>query len=232
MNTIIKIVFALLLALVSHSTVTAQQETMYIMIDGNISYKQAVSDIDSIIFYTPTTGNSTTDPRDGKVYQTVTIGNQEWMAENLAYAPSSGNFWAYGDDNSNAEIYGYLYDWETAQDACPTGWHLPSDAEWTELTDYLGGVSVAGGKLKEAGYTHWYRPNAGATNETLFRALPGGSRSDDGIFNDIGKFGFWWSVTEYDTDNAYYRNVYYTVANVGRNNFSKEFGFSVRCVKD
>jgi uncharacterized protein (TIGR02145 family) len=81
-----------------------------------------------------------TDKRDGKTYKTVKIGNQVWMAENLAFKPSSGNYWAYDDDNSNVAKYGYLYDWETALDVCPAGWHLPSDKEWPVLTDYLGGV--------------------------------------------------------------------------------------------
>lgn len=175
-------------------------------------------------------GSTFTDPRDGKVYQTVKIGNQIWMAENLAYAPSSGNYWAYDNDNSNVETYGYLYDWETACDVCPDGWHLPTDAEWTELTDYLG--ENAGGKLKETGTTHWNTQNTGATNETGFTALPGGYRYDNGAFSGIGFLGYWWGATEYDATSAWVRDMYYGNSDVDRFILSKEVGISVRCVRD
>src|SRR5690606_12297955 len=104
----------------------------------------------------------------------------------------------------------YLYDWETACDVCPDGWHLPTDAEWTELTDYLG--ENAGGKLKatgtiEAGTGLWYDPNTGATNETGFTALPGGNRYSNGSFYDFGYFGYWWSATEDNATYAWYRFV-------------------------
>jgi len=168
---------------------------------------------------------------DGNVYHTVTIGNQEWMAENLAYEPSSGNYWAYDNDNSNVETYGYLYDWETALDVCPTSWHLPSDAEWSTLTTYLGGESVAGGKLKEIGITHW-KPNTAATNETGFTALPGGFRNNSGTFLKIGDYGYWWSATEVSATNAWNRVMYYDYSVVFRYSNYKEFWYSVRCVRD
>src|SRR5690554_8052941 len=180
-------------------------------------------------------GGTFTDPRDGKVYQTVTIGNQEWMAENLAYEPSSGHYWAYDNNNSNVETYGYLYAWETACDVCPDGWHLPTDAEWTELTNYLG--ENAGGKLKatgtiEAGTGLWYDPNTGATNETGFTALPGGGRGYGGTFDFVGGHGYWWSATEYRTDYAWARNVLYGYSSVIRDYGNEEFEFSVRCLRD
>lgn len=185
-------------------------------------------------------GTPFTDPRDGKVYQTVVIGNQEWMAENLAYAPSGGNYWAYDNDDANVEIYGYLYDWETALDVCPTGWHLPSDAEWTELTDYLGGTGVAdlggpgfaGEKLKETGTTHWISPNSGATNESGFTALPGGYRNSIGYFEYIGSNGYWWSATEDYPDRAWNRSLSYHNSYVYRISINKFQGFSVRCLRD
>ncbi len=175
------------------------------------------------------------DSRDGKVYQTVVIGDQEWMAENLAYAPSSGNYCAYDNYNSNVETYGYLYDWQTALNVCPTGWHLPSDYEWTELADYLG--DNAGGKLKatgtiEAGTGLWYEPNTGATNETGFTALPGGGRDGNGAFSYVGSNGHWWSATEDDTYYAWYRYMSYDYGNVTRNSYDEELGFSVRCLRD
>jgi len=212
----------------------------------------------------PTYGTFT-DSRDGNVYQTIMIGNQEWMAENLKYLPSvvdpgtGSNTTAYyyvydynGTDvtaakaTSNYSTYGVLFNWPAAmagsasstanpsgvQGVCPTGWHLPSDAEWTELTDYLGGESVAGGKLKETVTTHWDSPNVGATNETGFTALPGGLRSDEDCFNDIGLCGYWWSSTERSTSEAWGRDLIYDSSNLGTNGGYKEPGFSIRCVKD
>ena len=93
--------------------------------------------------------SSFVDSRDGKEYKTIKIGEQVWMAENLAYKPYSGKYWAYDNDNSNLEKFGYLYDWETACNVCPNGWHLPNDNEWIELTEYLGGKEVAGTMMKE-----------------------------------------------------------------------------------
>jgi uncharacterized protein (TIGR02145 family) len=198
-------------------------------------------------------GSSFTDTRDGTVYQTVTIGNQVWMAENLKYLPSVNQvadgsedaagsyYYVYDYDGtdvnaakatSNYSTYGVLYNWTAAVNACPDGWHLPSDAEWTQLTDYLGGESVAGDKLKETGITHWYDPNTGATNETGFTALPGGNRYDDGSFGDIGKNGDWWSAMEGDATDAWGRDVGYGSSSVYRVSGDKEFGFSVRCVRD
>ena len=150
----------------------------------------------------------------------------------------------YNDDIGNKATYGALYTWAAAmngaasatanpsgvQGVCPTGWHLPSDAEWTQLTDYLGGVS--GGKLKETGTTHWTSPNTGATNETGFTALPGGVRDYDGNFFSIGNYGFWWSATEFSIGNAWCRRMLYDYSSVIRGNDNKEVGFSVRCVRD
>jgi len=109
---------------------------------------------------------------------------------------------------------------------------LPSDVEWTELTDYLGGTSVAGGKLKETGTTHWISPNTGATNESGFTALPGGNRFNNGSFSNIGYDGSWWSSTEYSTAHAWYRLLFCDYAGIHRGSSSKELGFSVRCVRD
>jgi len=213
-------------------------------------------------------GSTFTDPRDGKVYQTVVIGNQVWMAENLAYLPrvnmvadgpkyAPGSYYYVYDYNgtnvadakatANYNTYGVLYNWPAAmngaassttnpsgvQGVCPDGWHLPSDAEWTELTDYLGGASVAGGKLKETGTTHWDSPNTGATNETGFTALPGGIRTNLEFFNNIGYDGRWWSATEHAL-GAWNRLVYCGDSTVGRiNDYDyKELGFSVRCLRD
>lgn len=209
--------------------------------------------------------NTYTDIRDGKVYQTVTIGNQVWMAENLAYLPSvvgpgtgsetTAYYYVYGYSGTNVAeakatanyiTYGVLYNWTAAmagiasssnnpsgvQGACPSGWHLPSDAEWTELTDYIGGESDAGGKLKETDTTHWNNPNTGATNEIGFFALPGGDRAISGTYLGIGTNGVWWCATDYDATGAMYRGISHLDSSVGRSGCNKGYGFSVRCVRD
>jgi uncharacterized protein (TIGR02145 family) len=143
-------------------------------------------------------------------------------------------------------IYGVLYNWAAAMDGsvgstanpsgvqgiCPVGWHLPSDAEWTQLTTYLGGESVAGGKLKETGTTYWNSPNAGATNETKFAALSGGYRRYGGTYHLFGINGFWISATDKNAELAYCRSIFYDNSSVLRDLYYKELGFSVRCVRD
>jgi uncharacterized protein (TIGR02145 family) len=129
-----------------------------------------------------------------------------------------------------------LYNWYAATDTrniAPSGWHLPTDAEWTELTEYLGGESVAAGKIKETGITHWAPPNTGATNETGFTALSGGYRGSNGTFSNITSNGAWWSATEYNADFAWGRTMRYNNINVSRDyDYYDEVGFSLRCVRD
>jgi len=194
---------------------------------------------------------SFTDTRDGNIYKTVTIGNQVWMAENLRYLHrvvgpdiSSYNIAYYyvcgyhGTDVNAAKAteeyttYGVLYNWSAACISCPPGWHLPSDEEWTQLTDYLGGHNIAGGKLKETGTTHWNSPNTGATNETGFTALPGGYRNYYGNFDDIGNYGSWWSSNEYSSSYAWLRDMGYGDSGVSRYFENKSDGYSVRCLRD
>jgi uncharacterized protein (TIGR02145 family) len=240
-NTLKKVSLATFLTFVlSFSSVCAQNDTMYIMKSGAIVGQYNVNtEVDSVIFYKPTIEETTSgtfiDSRDGNEYNWVQIGDQVWMAENLAYEPSSGNYWAYDNNNSNVETYGYLYDWETACDVCPDGWHLPTDAEWTELTDYLG--ENAGGQLKatgtiEAGTGLWYDPNTGATNKTGFTALPGGLRQYNGPFYHIGYSGHWWSATENGASYAWRRSMGTNYSNVNRGYGNKAVGLSVRCVRD
>jgi len=93
--------------------------------------------------------------------------------------------------------------------ACPTDWHLPTNAEWTIFTDYLGGSSVAGGKMKEAGTAHWYPPNTGATNSSGFIGLPGGNRNMLGNYNNLGYVGSWWSSREFSAGAAFTRSLGY-----------------------
>jgi uncharacterized protein (TIGR02145 family) len=191
---------------------------------------------------------------DGNIYNTVQIGTQVWMSENLKTtryrnggsipyvventdwgALTTGAWSNYDHDVAgNDYIYGKFYNWYTTlgDTLCPTGWGVPTDAEWTILTDYLGGESVAGGKMKATGTTYWDIPNSGATNESRFSALPGGFRDFVGSFDGIRNFTFFWSASENDNYDSWYRNIDYNYSNVFRNFSSKSFGFSVRCLKD
>ena len=191
---------------------------------------------------------------DGNTYQTVTIGTQTWMKQNLkAIHYSNGvpipNFtdnttWSgltygaycnYNNDTNNANIYGRLYNWYAVTDSrnvCPTGWHVPSDAEWTTLTNNYGGDGIAGGKLKETGTIHWWSPNSFATNESGFSALPGGYRYSIGIYYYINSNGAWWTTTPNSTTAAWYRYMYYNYSSVDRTFNSKVNGYAVRCLKN
>ena len=191
---------------------------------------------------------------EGNVYHTVIIGTQEWMLENLKTTKyrdgtsipnvtnntswsnlTTGAYCDYNNTPSNSATYGKLYNWYAATDAhniAPTGWHVPTDAEWSTLITYLEGESVAGGKLKEIGTTHWISPNTGATNETGFTALPGGKRQYNRTFYGIGVIGCWWSATEYNATYAWYHGMGYGGSNAERNGDNKEVGFSVRCLRD
>ena len=191
---------------------------------------------------------------DGNVYPVVSIGAQFWMAENLKTTrlndetliplvtedlewnrlTTPGYSWYNNEQSNYGEIYGALYNWYTVSTGklCPTGWHVPTDAEWTTLINFLGGVEVAGGKLKEAGTTHWASPNTGGSNESGFKALPGGYHNSTGSYNLIGEFGRWWTSTETDSQLALYNAIGYmnTTANTLFN--VKSSGFSVRCIMD
>lgn len=184
--------------------------------------------------------------------------NLKWLPE--VVSPATGSmtipyYYVYGYSGSsvtdakntaNYTTFGVLYNWSAAmagsasstsnpsgvQGVCPTDWHLPSDAEWTELTNYLGGASVAGGKLKETGTTHWYSPNAGATNETGFTALSNGYRDMFGKFDYIRIYGRWWSATGAGTNSAWLISMYYNDTKVFRFDYSKDLGNPIRCIRD
>jgi uncharacterized protein (TIGR02145 family) len=190
---------------------------------------------------------------EGNVYKTVTIGKQVWMAENLKTIRYSDGkniplvtdekawdslttpsyCWYNNDEVTYKNTCGALYNWYTVNTGklCPTGWHVPTDAEWTTFTNYLGGATVASGKLKETGFTHWGSPNAGATNETNFTALPCGV-CGGGKFNSIRTGGFWWSATESNNDKAWSRYLINSFSDVPRFDNNKKAGYSVRCVRN
>jgi uncharacterized protein (TIGR02145 family) len=208
------------------------------------------------VFNTSVTYGSLTD-QQGNVYKTVTIGEQTWMAENLRTTifrngesipevkenPEWKNltraaYCNYGNEQSaeKTATNGRLYNWFAVSDVraiAPAGWHVATDADWKNLTNALGGESVAGGKLKEAGNTHWKAPNTSATNSSGFTAQPAGRREyTDGSFINSGFNAFWWTSSPYNPDYSWYRQVNYDAAFVNPANFHKQYGFSVRCVKD
>jgi uncharacterized protein (TIGR02145 family) len=175
-----------------------------------------------------------TDARDGKYYPTITFGSQTWMAENLAYLPTLTPVSSWSETTpcyyvNNLATYGVLYNWPAAMSACPAGWHLPGDTEWTALAEYFGGVEVAGGKLKSV--TGWLEPNVGATNESCFTALPGGGFSH-GFYFSTEQRAYWWTSTEIDATIVWARGLFYNIPAVYRHYFYREVGYSVRCVKN
>ena len=172
------------------------------------------------------------DSINKKTYKTVKIGTQTWMAENLANKPASGSFWVYDNNQGNEAIYGFLYDWETAKNVCPSGWHLPGDEEWKTLMTFLGGKGVAGGKLKETGLTHWVKPNTDASNSSGFSALPGGGRDANGRYNNIGGYGMWWSSSGARPGCARLWYMAYRYSDAGRGQTVKTNSLSVRCIKN
>lgn len=171
-----------------------------------------------------------TDTRDGQTYRFRHIGTQVWMTQNLNYtAPAS---WCYNDNPDSCAIYGRLYQYNTALTVAPSGWHLPSDSEWTILTTYLGGAAVAGGQMKEAGLAQWFYPNSGATNSSGFSAIPSGSRNFDGTFIYLGQYASYWTSTNFNFQYAWYFYLSFNYTNSSRGNTAKNLGFSVRCVRD
>jgi uncharacterized protein (TIGR02145 family) len=229
-----------LLRVTGNNIQTYEQQKLQIVVNTTL---------DIVVSRTTVTGN------DGTIYRTVKIGDQWWMAENIKETQyqngdeipnvisdsewanlSSGAWCIYADNDTLADTYGYLYNWFAANDnrnIAPEGWHIPSDEEWNTLIDYLGGDSVAGGKMKETGTTHWESPNTGATNESGFSALPGGSRrGPNGQFQHLCLLTRFWSSTEETSNNAWFRMLDNEYSRVIRQEYDKHYGFSIRCVKD
>ena len=202
---------------------------------------------------------------EGKTYKTVVIGDQTWMAENLNYNATNSRCHgdnSGGDSKGNCDKYGRLYNWATAmgissdfnsssynpssgtkyRGVCPSGWHIPNNAEWDKLVRYVDGTSgtsspyispTAGRYLKAAnGWNDNNGSSGGGTDEFGFSALPGGFGSSDGRFYDVGLHGFWWSASEYGSYDAYYRDMSYGSESVIYNYVGKDYLFSVRCVQD
>jgi len=154
------------------------------------------------------------------------------MAENIAYAPSNGNYYAYNNNNIFVSTYGYLYDWPTAINIAPDGWHLPSKEEWQELINCLGGADGAGGKMKEEGNAHWVDPNTGANNSSGFTGLPGGLRDSNGNYNGLNGLGSFWYATAFGSNAAWALKLDKDTETADIYSSNKIYGMSVRCVKD
>ena len=249
----------LLLSLFLAATTQGQtQDTLYVWKAGNLVIKQSIKpvDIDSITFKRPvvnipqvticnqvwaTKNLNVTTYSDGTVIPQVT---DPTACANL----TTGAWCYYNNSSSNGATYGKLYNWYAAagiynaaslanptlrKKLAPTGYHVPTDAEWTTLTTCLGGENVAGGKMKEIGTAHWETPNQDATNSSGFLGLPGGNRNNtDGTFWSLGYVGGCWSSTEDDTTYAWSSSLFYNIGLVGRQNYVKQAGFSVRCLRD
>lgn len=238
------------------SVITGLTATTTYFVRAYATNSAATSYGNELVFQTYT---GTISDVDGNVYNTITIGTQTWMAENLkttkfndntaiplvtdvptwAALSAPGYCWYNNDAAAYKTTHGALYNWYAVdsvsnefKNVCPAGWHIPTDAEWTTLITFLGGDSVAGGKMKEAGTANWQSPNAGATNESGFTALPGGGRYYDGNFSSKGSIGGWWSSTELLSSSARGRYLYYNYSLIYRGSGSKRDGFSVRCLKD
>ena len=180
----------------------------------------------------------------GQVYNTIKIGDQCWLKENLNW--NTGTSWCYDNDPAKCEIYGRLYNWHTimngaqssnsipsgVQGICPEGWHVPSFDEWDILAQSLGGTSIAGGKLKKAGIDDWKNPNEGATNESGFTALPAGIKTINYSFQDLKEITGYWSTTEGWTDFAEKWWLYSNFQDFFYIDEHKNSGLSVRCLKD
>lgn len=191
---------------------------------------------------------------EGECPGTITICNQTWMLKNLDVTTyrngdpipqvsditawrnlTTGAWCYYENDLSNGPVYGKLYNWYAVNDPrglAPSGWHVPSHAEWNTLINCLGGISIAGGKLKETGTTHWLTPNLGATNSSGFTGLPGGYRYFNGVFYYVGNFGIYWSSTAGNPTEVLARALNSASEGVYLYSWFKQAGFSVRCVKD
>ena len=207
----------------------------------------------NIITFTTQDYGSVTDS-EGNEYKTITIGTQTWMVKNLAATKyndgtsiplvADSSKWAslsshgYCFYNNDPEAYkasfGVLYNGYTVNSGkiCPSGWHVPSNEEWDVLAAYLGGNNVAGGRMKEAGTSHWVRPNSGASNTGNFSALPGGLRYHDGHFHDLGFGGYWWSSTQYSATRGYFIFLFHEDSTFYRFDNLKTNGFSIRCLKN
>jgi uncharacterized protein (TIGR02145 family) len=186
-----------------------------------------------------------TDARDGQDYATVKVGAGWWLAENLNYSVAGSDYYD-NDSATNAAPYGRLYTWSAMmsgnassnlnpsgiQGICPAGWHIPGNAEWSELITYFGGSATAGSELKEEGTTYWKNPNNDATNASGFTARPAGMITETMVSGDIKTHAYFWTATESDGTSAYIKWMSNNSASVSESAVGKDTYRSVRCKKD
>ncbi|MDP4225653.1 MAG: FISUMP domain-containing protein [Bacteroidota bacterium] len=210
------------------SEANAGQYSVYIILNGckseTVYITVELSNDGKIGFFT--------DSRDGKIYKTVVLGDQVWMAENFDYYTLSGSGY-YKNDSLSYGYLGRLYNWATAVAVAPDGWHLPTQNDWKILSDHLGGADNAGGKLKERGTLHWLSPNTGATDSTIkFNALPAGFVTSNNGFSNLGTGAYFWTADENGSSFAYYFYLYYSSSVLTLMNGNKSMGLSIRYVKN
>ena len=211
-----------------------------------------IPEISSTIAFNPNLTYGTVKDVDGNSYKTIVINGKEWMAENLKVTKyndstaipfvSDSIAWAdvttpgycmYQNKIENKDLYGLLYNYYVinSKNVCPTGWHVPSDQEWADLTTYLGGAMTAGGQMKETGDGHWIGMNTLSSNASGFTALPGGVRDYDGVMVGQRFMEYWWSATEQSADFTYVRYLH-NDAHCERSYILKNYGVSIRCIKN
>jgi uncharacterized protein (TIGR02145 family) len=244
-------------AVSSSSVAVPSSSSSVVLSSSSVALSSSSKAVSSSSAVVPSSSSSLVQPNvvygtpvsyEGETYQTVVIGTQAWMARNLNYNATGSK--CYDDDPANCDIYGRLYDWTTAmalpsdcssnscslqinakrKGICPTGWHIPSDAEWTTLTDFLG--PVAGSELKATNGWSYNGQSGNGTDAYSFSALPGGCGYSSGNFRYVGSNGLWWSATENATTYAWFRKIYYGYASMDRNYESKKVLYSVRCAQD
>ena len=219
--------------IVSSSSSSAKSSSSEKLSSSSVTLKSSSSS--KVTELVEVTVGSMTDSRDGQTYKTVKIGSQTWMAENLNYTTDKNNGKTaasncYNDDATNCTKYGRLYTWAKATMACPSGWHLPSKAEWETLFNAVGGQLTAGKVLKST--SGWINSGNG-TDAFGFSALPAGNRISNGNYLSEGNGAYFWSSTEYDSYyNAYYMYLFYDGGTASLFGYSKDYGFSVRCLQD
>jgi uncharacterized protein (TIGR02145 family) len=211
---------------------------------------------DSPIIFNPNLTYGTVSDIDGNAYKTIEIGTQVWMAENFRVTKNNDNSpialvtnnvawgalstpgycWYNNDSSTYKTLYGAMYNWYEVNTGklCPTGWHVPSDEEWSILITFIGGEIGAADKLRETGITHWKSSNPAVTNIYGFTALPSSYRTNIGAYHPLGDAGSWWTTTTPANipSRAFYRMILVNDSNLPKDNDVKTIGFSVRCVKD
>jgi uncharacterized protein (TIGR02145 family) len=215
------------------------------------SSTHAVNQEDEIQFSPDAVYGAYRDQRDNRSYKTVQIGDQVWMAENLAYLPEVNTvklpsihqpqYYVYGYEGSDIRealstysynTYGVLYNFPAASSACPDGWHLPSLEDWDLLVKKLGWYSSSGSKMKENGTRHWFKNEKSTTNTSGLTLLPGGILDHSGVWHDMGKKGNFWVANVRDEENANAISLSGNSSWAGGSFFQKSSGLSVRCIKN